>query len=74
MRAVVLAAVVLGLAACAFGEEDGGCRDDGECPDGYVCRAGGCFRFTTEVTPADAGDAPYDAGDAGDADAADAAD
>ena len=41
--------------ACALGDEEPGCRDDAECPDGFLCRAGACFRIAAGEGPADAG-------------------
>jgi hypothetical protein len=61
-------AILLGISACALGvEEEPGCRSDEACGEGYLCRAGACFRVTTGLTP------PQDSSDAGDAGDADAA-
>lgn len=51
--------------ACVVGDEEPGCRDDGECPSGFTCQAGACFRFTTDLSPPR--DPGADAGDGGDA-------
>lgn len=59
--------LVFGLfaaAACALGDEDEpGCETDEACGEGYLCRAGACFRVTTGLTPPKE---PEDAGDGGD--------
>jgi hypothetical protein len=45
------AALALPL-ACVLGEErEPGCQRDDECGDGFVCRDGACFRFTTGLSP-----------------------
>lgn len=54
-------AVALGAAVgCALGpEQEPGCKVDADCDEGFVCKAGACFRTTTGHTPpeADGGDA-----------------
>jgi hypothetical protein len=66
---VLLAIAAVAPASCVVGDEDPGCRGDSECPSGFTCQAGACFRFTTDLSP------PRDPGaDAGsDGDAADGA-
>jgi hypothetical protein len=62
-RGIVIGSVLSSalLLACALGDEDEpGCRSDGECDVGFVCRAGACFRYTTEQSP------PHDPADARD--------
>ena len=54
-------------ASCVVGDEAPGCRDDGECPSGFTCQAGACFRFTTDLSP------PRDPGADAGGDAADGA-
>jgi hypothetical protein len=60
---LALSAPLLGLSACALGpEEEPGCQSDEACGEGYLCRAGACFRATTGLTPPED---PADAGDGG---------
>lgn len=64
-RALVLilcgAPLILAI-GCAIGpEQDPGCHVDAECGTGWTCRAGACFRDTTDRT-----NPSVDAGDAGD--------
>ena len=70
MRRLAFALLALAspiAASCALGtERDPGCQSDGECEQGFVCRAGACFRFTTSESPpaepsADAGSDATDA-------------
>jgi hypothetical protein len=58
-----LAAIAVGLVAAAIGcalgpEQEPGCHRDTDCGEGFACRAGACFRATTDrSSPAtDAGD------------------
>ena len=55
--------LISGLSACSIGEEEPGCQSDEACGEGYLCRAGACFRVTTGLTPPKD---PADAGDGGD--------
>ncbi|MCC6554778.1 MAG: hypothetical protein IT372_17525 [Polyangiaceae bacterium] len=61
-------ALAFALAAgCVLGGEPAGCRDDAECPGGFICRAGACFRGTTgRSPPADDHEEEEDAGADGD--------
>lgn len=55
-----------GAAGCVVGEEEApGCRQDSECEEGFVCRAGACLRVTTGLSP------PRDPEDAGQDEAGD---
>lgn len=58
--AIALGALASGVASCVLGSDEPGCHDDTECDDGFVCRAGACFRVTTSRSP------PVDQADAGD--------
>lgn len=57
MRTHRLALLALALsaaataAACTLEGDEAGCRGDDECPDGTTCRAGACFRYTTDAGP-----------------------
>jgi len=66
LAAALAGAVVAAALGCALGpEQEPGCHDDADCGDGFTCRAGACFRTTTDPSPPET-----DAGDdaAGDAD------
>ena len=56
--------ILAGGSACVIGEdEEPGCKADEACGEGFLCRAGACFRVTTGLTPPKD---PADAGDGGD--------
>jgi hypothetical protein len=58
-----LAIAAIAPAACVLGpNEPPGCQSDADCEEGSVCRAGACFRTTTDRTPPD----EADGGDGGD--------
>ena len=55
--AVLTAASLAAVVGCALGpEQEPGCHDAAECGAGFTCRAGACFRTTTDRSPTDAGD------------------
>jgi hypothetical protein len=63
---VALCTLTIGCAiGCAIGtEQEPGCHVDAECGEGWTCRAGACFRTTTDRSSSSV----VDAGDAGDGD------
>jgi hypothetical protein len=61
--AAASAALVTIAIGCVLGpEQEPGCHHDIDCGDGFTCRAGACFRATTDRSPpaTDAGDAAAD--------------
>jgi hypothetical protein len=64
--ASLFALTIAGAIGCAIGpEQEPGCHVDAECGEGWTCRAGACFRTTTDRSSPSVVDAG-DAGDAGD--------
>jgi hypothetical protein len=60
LAAALAGAAITVAVGCALGpEQEPGCHHDAECGEGFTCRAGACFRTTTDrSSPAtDAGDA-----------------
>jgi hypothetical protein len=65
----LFAAAVLGTVIAALGcvvgpDEEPGCHRDAECDEGFACRAGACFRTTTDASPPPAPDGGDAGGDA----------